>query len=483
VTTEPALLVCLDLGGTFTYAVNGGLTAVRAARLDIVGVVTVAMVSGLGGGIIRDILLGALPPATFSDGRYLAVAAAGGLAAFALGSQLAGLATLITVLDAAGLGLFAVTGASKALGLGLGAAPAVILGAITGVGVGALRDVLLGQIPSVLRRGLYAIPALSAAMITVTAVRAGIYGLPAALGAVLACFLIRVLGVRYDPNALRAPQPPQHTRRSRRTKSEIPVAVSKAARITSKAARRVRSTILSTSGCPAHRRHGLQPREQDKQRHGPTGTAGAQNPISPSRRHQGEKETMNITDTLAGRDLEALRAAIAGQVFVPGQAGYDQARQAWNLAVDTRPAVVVAAESAADVAQAVRYARAHRMRIAPQGSGHGAPAPGAADRRGGGCGGGHHRAQRAGVAAGPAQRGPHSRAGPGRRADHRHVLRGLRLHPGRRHLAADRPARGHRPGRRLPGVEGRRAANPPGPAARLMRAGGAKRDQPRCAHR
>ena len=135
-TTEPALLVSLDLAGTFTYALNGGLTAVRAARLDIVGVVTVAMASGLGGGIIRDILLGALPPATFSDWRYLAVAAAGGLAAFALSSQLVRLATLITVLDAAGLGLFAVTGASKALGLGLGAAPAVILGAVSGVGGG-----------------------------------------------------------------------------------------------------------------------------------------------------------------------------------------------------------------------------------------------------------------------------------------------------------------------------------------------------------
>jgi len=225
-TTEPALLVCLDLGGTFTYAVNGGLTAVRAARLDIVGVVTVAMVGGLGGGIIRDILLGALPPATFSDWRYLAVAAAGGLAAFALSSQLARLATLITVLDAAGLGLFAVTGASKALGLGLGAAPAVILGAVTGVGGGTLRDVLLGQIPSVLRRGLYAIPALCAAVITVAAVRAGIYGLPAAAGAVLACFLIRVLGVRYDLNAPMAPEPAQRTRRSRRTKAEVPVAVS-----------------------------------------------------------------------------------------------------------------------------------------------------------------------------------------------------------------------------------------------------------------
>ena len=81
---------------------------------------------------------------------------------------------------------------------------------------------------------------------------------------------------------------------------------------------------------------------------------------------------MNITGTIAGRDLEALRAAVAGQVFVPGEAGYDQTRQAWNLAVDARPAVVVAAESASDVAQAVRYARAHGMRIAPQGTGHGA---------------------------------------------------------------------------------------------------------------
>src|SRR5215472_885799 len=78
------------------------------------------------------------------------------------------------------------------------------------------------------------------------------------------------------------------------------------------------------------------------------------------------KEVMNIKDTIAGRDLEALRAAIAGQVSVPGQAGYDQARRAWNLAVDERPAVVVVAESGSDVVEAVRFARGHGMRIAPQ---------------------------------------------------------------------------------------------------------------------
>ncbi len=115
----------------------------------------------------------------------------------------------VTALDAAGLGLFAVTGASKALGLGLGAAPAVILGAVTGVGGGTVRDALLGQIPAVLRRGLYAIPALTAPVITAAA---GSYGLPAALGAVLACFFIRMLGVRYDLNA---PVPPGTAKRTR----------------------------------------------------------------------------------------------------------------------------------------------------------------------------------------------------------------------------------------------------------------------------
>ncbi len=73
---EPPLLLALDLTGTFAFGLNGALTAVRAARLDIVGVVTLAMITALGGGIIRDVLIGSLPPATFSDWRYLAVAAA-----------------------------------------------------------------------------------------------------------------------------------------------------------------------------------------------------------------------------------------------------------------------------------------------------------------------------------------------------------------------------------------------------------------------
>ena len=80
-TTQPPVLLALDLAGTLAFAVNGALTALRVARLDIVGVVTLGMITALGGGIIRDVLLGTLPPATFSDWRYLAVAAGGGLVA------------------------------------------------------------------------------------------------------------------------------------------------------------------------------------------------------------------------------------------------------------------------------------------------------------------------------------------------------------------------------------------------------------------
>ena len=202
------VLLALDLTGTFAFALNGALTALRATRLDIVGVVTLGMITALGGGTIRDVLLDSLPPATFVDGRYLAVAAAGGLIAFFSGRHLERINGTINILDAAGLSLFAVTGALKGLDLGFGPAQAILVGAITGVGGGTIRDVLIRRVPSVLSSGLYAIPALIGAAATVAATELGASGPVVTVGAAVLCFVIRMVGVYYDLNAPSPLAPP-----------------------------------------------------------------------------------------------------------------------------------------------------------------------------------------------------------------------------------------------------------------------------------
>lgn len=208
---QPPLLLFLDLAGVFVFAVNGAMTAIRATRLDIVGVVTLGMLTGLGGGTIRDILLDSLPPATFVDWRYLVIAASGGLVAFALSRGLDRLGKHIEVLDAIGLSVFAVIGASKAVALDFGYLQAVIVGVMTACGGGTLRDVLILRVPTVLRNELYAIPALVAAALTVVVLHLDVYTVWTALGAAAVCFLIRMLGLRFD---LHAPEPPyRHHRR------------------------------------------------------------------------------------------------------------------------------------------------------------------------------------------------------------------------------------------------------------------------------
>ncbi|HEY2191725.1 MAG TPA: TRIC cation channel family protein [Actinomycetospora sp.] len=204
-TTASVTGLVLDLVGTFAFALNGALTAVRAARLDIVGVVTLGMITAIGGGVLRDVLLGALPPATFNDWRYLVVAAGGGLIAFALSRQLERLATPINVFDALGLSLFAVTGATKALEFGAGFGQAILLGGVTAVGGGTLRDVLVRRVPTVLSSELYAIPALLGAGVVVAGARVGVNILLASLVGAALCLVVRLLGLGFR---LDAPHPP-----------------------------------------------------------------------------------------------------------------------------------------------------------------------------------------------------------------------------------------------------------------------------------
>ena len=209
---DPTLILWLNVVGTFVFGLSGGLAAVRA-RLDVFGVVMLAAVVGLAGGITRDVLIGT-PPATFRDWRYLAAVGAAGLVCFFAAPVLDRVQRGIQVFDAVGLALFCVTGASKALDFGLGPAQAVILGAITGIGGGMLRDVLLRQIPTVLRHELYAIPALLGAGVVVAAHEAGsLSPVFPVLGACL-CFVTRMVGVRYG---IDAPAEPSELRRRRRS--------------------------------------------------------------------------------------------------------------------------------------------------------------------------------------------------------------------------------------------------------------------------
>jgi uncharacterized membrane protein YeiH len=200
---DPTLLLVLNLAGTFVFGLSGGLAGVRK-RLDMFGVVVLAVVVGLAGGITRDLLIG-IPPQTFRDSRYLAVAGGAGVVTFLAHPVLRELERPILVLDAAGLALFCVTGASTALDHRVSAVDAVVLGAITGIGGGVMRDVLLGEIPVVLRTGLYAIPALIGAAIVVVASESGSHNLAFPLVGAAVCFLIRLAGLRFDLNVPQAP--------------------------------------------------------------------------------------------------------------------------------------------------------------------------------------------------------------------------------------------------------------------------------------
>ena len=215
---DPTLLLVLNLAGTFVFGLSGGLAAVQA-RLDAFGVVVLAVVVGLAGGIIRDLLIG-IPPQTFRDWRYLAVAGGAGLVTFLAHTTLTRLERPILLLDAAGLALFCVTGASTALDYRVGAVEAVVLGAITGIGGGMLRDILLREIPVVLRTGLYAIPALLGASIVVAAAKIGNHNLAFPIIAAAACFLIRLAGIYFDLNVPQAPGRRHHSEDTPRSHSD-----------------------------------------------------------------------------------------------------------------------------------------------------------------------------------------------------------------------------------------------------------------------
>lgn len=157
--------------GIFLFAVEGALAAIRS-DLDLLGVMVLSFVTAFGGGVIRDLIVGATPPSAFIDRRYSLTAFAAALVTFVLFEHVARIpATFIQTLDAAGLAVFAVAGSEKALAFEIDAFVAILLGGITGFGGGTLRDVLLARVQVVLHADIYATAALLGAAIVAAAAR------------------------------------------------------------------------------------------------------------------------------------------------------------------------------------------------------------------------------------------------------------------------------------------------------------------------
>lgn len=191
------LISLLDFIGTFAFAISGALVAVRH-RLDLFGVLVLSFAAATAGGIMRDVLLGANPPQSLVDWRYLAVSLLAGLITFFRHRDVERMRHPVQFFDAVGLGLFAVLGAGKALAAGLGPVGAVMLGVLTGVGGGIARDVLVAQVPHVLRRELYAVAALAGASVVVAGDAFDLPAGQAALVGALLCFALRWIAIRRD---------------------------------------------------------------------------------------------------------------------------------------------------------------------------------------------------------------------------------------------------------------------------------------------
>ena len=188
-------VLVLDLGGTFVFAISGAVAAVDR-RLDVFGILVLSFVAGNVGGITRDVLIGAVPPAALTDGSYLLVSVLAGLVTFFSYAGVDRLHTPVLMFDAAGLSFFAVAGAEKALEFGLSPVMSALLGMLTGIGGGMTRDVLLTEIPQVLRSDLYAVAALAGASIVAAGHVLGIsYGVSSLAGGAL-CFGLRYMAIR-----------------------------------------------------------------------------------------------------------------------------------------------------------------------------------------------------------------------------------------------------------------------------------------------
>jgi len=188
-------LKVLDLVGTFAFALSGAVSGVKH-RIDLFGVLVLSFVAATAGGIVRDVLIGAIPPAAIQDWRYITLSLVAGLVTFFWYPLIAKMKSPVQIFDALGLGLFAVSGAGKAIAFHLGPGAAVLMGVLTGIGGGMARDVLISEVPVVFTAELYAVAALAGAAVVVVGNTVFPSSAPlAAIGGIV-CVVLRLMAIR-----------------------------------------------------------------------------------------------------------------------------------------------------------------------------------------------------------------------------------------------------------------------------------------------
>jgi uncharacterized membrane protein YeiH len=201
------LLLAVDIAGTFVFGIEGADAAIRG-NLDLLGLMVLAFSTALAGGVVRDLLIGAVPPEAIRNWRYAATAFAAALITFFFYRYVESFpARLLMLLDAAGLALFAVAGTEKALDFRVHPFMAALLGTITGVGGGTIRDIFLAHVPRVLQSDVYATAALAGAVILIVSRKIGISPTAAAIAGGVFCFVLRVVSVHLHWNLPRIASP------------------------------------------------------------------------------------------------------------------------------------------------------------------------------------------------------------------------------------------------------------------------------------
>jgi uncharacterized membrane protein YeiH len=157
-----SFLFAFDLAGTFVFAITGAMLAIRK-KLDLYGIFILAIVTALGGGMLRDTMLGRTPPVALQEFAYVLAAGLGAIIVWFFYGHVERQERLLRILDAIGLGLFTAIGAQVTLSFGASWYAAIGMGIITGTGGGMIRDVLAREVPFVLQREVYAIACLAGA--------------------------------------------------------------------------------------------------------------------------------------------------------------------------------------------------------------------------------------------------------------------------------------------------------------------------------